>query len=51
MAQVNAVMQAIDCVQDDSNVVILYGDTPLITANTIQNLIEYHKSISMMVQF
>lgn len=38
-----AVMQAIDYIQDDSNVVILYGDTPLIRANTIQNLMEYHK--------
>lgn len=38
-----AVMQAIDCVQDDNNVVILYGDTPLITANTIKKFIEYHK--------
>ncbi|MCF6461133.1 bifunctional UDP-N-acetylglucosamine diphosphorylase/glucosamine-1-phosphate N-acetyltransferase GlmU [Clostridium sp. Cult3] len=39
-----AVMQAIDCIQDDDNVVILYGDTPLIRSNTIEDLMAYHKS-------
>ncbi|NLW23309.1 MAG: bifunctional UDP-N-acetylglucosamine diphosphorylase/glucosamine-1-phosphate N-acetyltransferase GlmU [Tissierellia bacterium] len=38
-----AVMQAIDYIYDNSNVVILYGDTPLITENTIKKLMEYHK--------
>jgi len=38
-----AVMQAIDSVKDDSNVVILYGDTPLITSNTIRKFMDYHK--------
>lgn len=37
-----AVMQAIDYIEDDSNVMILYGDTPLITSKTIGNLMEYH---------
>lgn len=38
-----AVMQTIDEIEDDSTVVILYGDTPLIRTETISNLIEYHK--------
>lgn len=38
-----AVMQGIDDVQDDDNVVILYGDTPLITSNTIKEFMDYHK--------
>ena len=37
-----AVMQAMDYIEDDSNVVILYGDTPLITAKTIEKFIKYH---------
>lgn len=37
-----AVMQAIDYIEDDSTVVILYGDTPLITEDTIKKLMEYH---------
>lgn len=38
-----AVMQAIDNIDDDSNVVILYGDTPLITSSTIKALMDYHR--------
>ena len=37
-----AVMQGIDYIEDDSTVVILYGDTPLIREETIGELIEYH---------
>ncbi len=37
-----AVMQAIDHIDDNSTVVILYGDTPLITESTINKLINYH---------
>lgn len=37
-----AVMQAMDHIEDNSNVVILYGDTPLITDKTIKTLIDYH---------
>lgn len=37
-----AVMQAIDNIEDNSTVVILYGDTPLITESTINKLINYH---------
>ncbi|MDD4725448.1 MAG: bifunctional UDP-N-acetylglucosamine diphosphorylase/glucosamine-1-phosphate N-acetyltransferase GlmU [Tissierellia bacterium] len=38
-----AVMQGIDEVPDDSIVTILCGDTPLITDNTINELMTYHK--------
>ena len=37
-----AVMQAIDYVEDEDNVIILYGDTPLISHKTIEELIDYH---------
>ena len=38
-----AVIQAIDEIPDDSIVTILCGDTPLITDNSIKELIDYHK--------
>ncbi|NLC03690.1 MAG: bifunctional UDP-N-acetylglucosamine diphosphorylase/glucosamine-1-phosphate N-acetyltransferase GlmU [Tissierellia bacterium] len=38
-----AVKQGIDLIPDDSTVIILYGDTPLITNNTISGLVQYHK--------
>ena len=38
-----AVMQGIDYIEDDSTVIILYGDTPLITEDTIKKFMEYHK--------
>lgn len=38
-----AVMQTVDEIDDDSTVVILYGDTPLIRGDTIKKLIAYHK--------
>lgn len=38
-----AVMQAQDDIEDDSTVLILYGDTPLITDTTIKDLLDYHK--------
>src|SRR5690606_35859871 len=38
-----AVMQAIEYIEDDSTVIILYGDTPLIKETTISNLFKYHK--------
>ena len=37
-----AVMQAMDYIEDDSTVVILCGDTPLITDSTINRLLNYH---------
>lgn len=39
-----AVMQARDYIEDDSYVIILYGDTPLITGDTLNKFVEYHKS-------
>lgn len=39
-----AVMQAVDEIPDESVVIILYGDTPLITEETIQKLLDFHKS-------
>lgn len=38
-----AVMQAKEYIEDNSNVIILYGDTPLITEDTINGLINYHE--------
>lgn len=38
-----AVMQAKDFIEDDSHVIILYGDTPLITSDTINNIVDFHK--------
>lgn len=37
-----AVMQAMDEIEDNSTVVILSGDTPLITEDTVNSLINYH---------
>ncbi len=36
----HAVQQAVDFIEDDSNIVILYGDVPLIQNKTLQALIE-----------
>lgn len=38
-----ATMQANDYIDDENTVIILYGDTPLITEDTIDKLVEYHK--------
>ena len=38
-----AVMQGIKHIDDDSTVVVLCGDTPLITKETINRLFDYHK--------
>lgn len=38
-----AVKQAIDLIEDTSTVIILYGDTPLITKHTVNKLIQFHK--------
>ncbi|MBC8587926.1 bifunctional UDP-N-acetylglucosamine diphosphorylase/glucosamine-1-phosphate N-acetyltransferase GlmU [Paratissierella segnis] len=39
-----AVMQAIDEISDDSIVIILYGDTPLITEETVRKLLDFHRT-------
>lgn len=38
-----AVMQARDYIEDDSQVIILYGDTPLITSETLMSIMDFHK--------
>lgn len=38
----HAVMQAESFIQENGNVLVLYGDTPLITADTIKKLIDIH---------
>ena len=40
----HAVMQAEKYIEDNEDVLILYGDTPLIKAETLQKLIDYHRS-------
>lgn len=39
----HAVMQAIDFIGDSGEVVILYGDTPLITGETIEKMLAFHR--------
>ena len=40
----HAVMQAEEYINENEDVLILYGDTPLIKAETLEKLIEYHRS-------
>lgn len=40
----HAVMQADEYINENEDVLILYGDTPLIKAETLEKLIEYHRS-------
>jgi len=40
----HAVMQAIDFIDDDKDIIILYGDTPLIKQETLKSLVEFHRS-------
>lgn len=39
----HAVMQAMDFIGEDGEVLILYGDTPLITAKTIEKMLAFHR--------
>ncbi len=39
-----AVMQAKKYIKDDDYIIILYGDTPLITSHTLNRMIDYHKN-------
>ncbi|NLK22153.1 MAG: bifunctional UDP-N-acetylglucosamine diphosphorylase/glucosamine-1-phosphate N-acetyltransferase GlmU [Epulopiscium sp.] len=39
----HAVMQADSFIKEDGDILILYGDTPLITGETLKNLIEIHR--------
>lgn len=38
-----AVMQAMDIIDDDSNILILCGDTPLIRGESLRSFLNYHK--------
>ncbi|MGL4738000.1 MAG: bifunctional UDP-N-acetylglucosamine diphosphorylase/glucosamine-1-phosphate N-acetyltransferase GlmU [Cellulosilyticaceae bacterium] len=39
----HAVMQAMDFIGDDGEVLILYGDTPLITGETLEKMLAFHR--------
>lgn len=39
----HAVMQAMDFIRDDGEILVLYGDTPLITAQTIEKMLAFHR--------
>ncbi|MEG0318940.1 MAG: sugar phosphate nucleotidyltransferase, partial [Niameybacter sp.] len=39
----HAVMQAIDFIEDEGEVLVLYGDTPLITVGTIEKMLAFHR--------
>ena len=40
----HAVMQAIDFIPDSGEIIILYGDTPLITGETVQEMLDFHRT-------
>ena len=40
----HAVMQAVDFINDGDDIVVLYGDTPLIKAETLKKFVDYHRS-------
>ncbi len=40
----HAVMQAIDFIEDTMDIIVLYGDTPLITAKTLSEFITFHRN-------
>ena len=39
----HAVIQAMDFIDDEGEVLILYGDTPLITGETLQDMLNFHR--------
>ncbi|PHV70375.1 bifunctional UDP-N-acetylglucosamine diphosphorylase/glucosamine-1-phosphate N-acetyltransferase GlmU [Sporanaerobium hydrogeniformans] len=39
----HAVMQALDFIGDEGEILILYGDTPLITGNTLEKMLIFHR--------
>lgn len=39
----HAVMQAMDFITDEGEVLILYGDTPLITGETLEKMLAFHR--------
>ncbi len=36
-------MQAGDFIEDNADIIVFYGDTPLITAETIKKMLDYHR--------
>lgn len=40
----HAVMQAEEFIGEEGNVLILFGDTPLITGNTLKGMVDYHNT-------
>ena len=40
----HAVMQAGEFIEKDADILVLYGDTPLITAETIKKLLDFHRT-------
>lgn len=40
----HAVMQAGDFIDENADILVLYGDTPLITPETIKKLLDFHRS-------
>ena len=42
----HAVMQATDFIDEASDILVLYGDTPLITAETVKKLLDFHRDES-----
>ena len=40
----HAVMCAEDFIEEDKDVLVLYGDTPLLTADTIKKLVRFHRN-------
>lgn len=39
----HAVMQAADFIENEKDVIVLYGDTPLIKAETLEKLVSFHR--------
>lgn len=42
----HAVMQAEGCYEEDDDVLIVFGDTPMISADTLKSMYKYHKEIN-----
>lgn len=40
----HAVMQAMDFIDETKDILILYGDTPLVTGKTLDKLVEFHRA-------
>ena len=45
----HAVMQAGDFIGEDQDILVLYGDTPLLTGETLSNLLQFHRQKSNSV--